>query len=108
MQQIDLIQNVLAAEQQAQALTRDAKAQSQNIDASIEAEITRLKETYDAEAALYLENLEQSEARKREMRLQELDVRLKEKLQQVEDIYSSQREAWIESIFSRIVGKEEG
>ena len=43
MQQIDLIQNVLAAEQQAQALTRDARAQSQNLDASLDEEIARLK-----------------------------------------------------------------
>ena len=105
MNQTDLLQRILAAEHQAQALTEDAKAQSQNIDASIEAEIAALQERYEQDAEAYLQALRQQEEVRCRRQLQELDDKRDARLRQVEAIYQADKDRWAETIFQRIVGK---
>ena len=107
MNQRDLIESILAAEHQAQALTEDAKAQSSNIDESIQAEIQSMRARQEKSADEYLGRLEASEIKKREQRMQELDKRLEEKLRQVESIYAARRDLWVDAIFDRIIGRAE-
>ena len=105
MNQTDLLQNILAAERQAQALTGDAKAQSENIDASIQAEIAALQARYDHNAEVYLRELEEHEDARCRRQLQELDDKMESRLRQVEEIYLAGKDQWVETIFQRIVGK---
>ena len=107
MNQSDLLQNILAMDQQAQALTEDAKAQSQNIDASIESEIEALRTRYETNAAHYLSRLEESEEKRCSRQLQALDERNAERLRQMEKIYQAEQEQWAQTIFERIIGKAE-
>ncbi len=108
MNQTDLIQNIIATEHQAQALTAQARTQVENMDASIQAEIDALREKYRADAEAYLQRLRQSEQEKSAQTLLDLDARLKAKLQQIESSYESNRDQWVQEIFERIAGKAGG
>lgn len=105
LNQTDLIQKIIAAEHQAQALTEQAKAQHEHMEESIDAEIAELRAQYQQQADSYLKQLEQTEREKSKQYLTNLDCRLASKLEQVESIYQSRKDQWIEAIFDRIVGK---
>lgn len=108
MNQNDLIQKIIATERQAQALTVDARSQQENIEKSIDDEIAALRTQYQEKAEHYLDTLRQREQEIRVQHLSELDVRLQTKLTQIENIYSTQKDAWVNAIFERIVGKAGG
>jgi phosphoserine phosphatase len=108
LNQTDLIQKIIATEHQAQALTEQAKQQQENMEASITSEIEALRAKYQEEADAYLQKLTQSEHEKSAQHLQALDDRLAAKLQQVESVYTAQKDQWVQAIFERIVGKAGG
>ena len=105
LNQSDMIQRIIAVERQANMLTESVKAEKDNIEATIQAEIEQLRNNYLENAENYLSRLENTENSKREARLKELDERRDEKLCQVEVIYSAKKEEWVQTIFDRIVGK---
>ncbi len=108
LNQVDLIQKIIATENQAQALAEHAKEEQENMEASIESEIDSLKKQYQNRADAYLKQLELTEHEKSAQRLKELDEKLAAKLSQVENIYQSRKEQWVDAIFDRIVGKAGG
>ena len=108
MNQNDLIQRIIATEQQAQALTAGARREQENMESNIDAEIAALRARYQAEADQYLNSLRQREQEKSVQYLSELDTRLQTKLAQIDSIYSAQKDAWVNAIFERIVGKAGG
>ncbi len=60
------------------------------------------------EADAYLDSLRKKAEAESNQRLAALSSRLEEKLAQIENIYSAQKEAWAENIFQRITGKDGG
>ena len=105
LNQADLIQKIIATEHQAQALAEHAKEQQENMEASIESEIDGLRKQYQEKADAYLQKFQEAEREKCEKHLEALDQRLQKKLNQVESIYQSRKDQWVEAIFDRIVGK---
>ena len=105
MNQTDMIQRIIAVERQANSLTDSARAEKDNIDANIQAEIDRLRANYQENAEAYLARLEKAEQAKSASRLKELDERREKKLSQVEVIYAAKKDEWVKTIFDRIVGK---
>lgn len=108
LEQNDLIQRILATERQAQAITENARSEHENMDARIEEELAALKLRYTQEADAYLDGLRKKAEAEGSQRLAALSSRLEEKLAQIENIYSAQKEAWAENIFQRITGKDGG
>jgi hypothetical protein len=108
LNQNDLIQKIMAAEHQAQALTAQAKIQQDTMEDSIATEIEELRKQYEDQSQAYLRQLEQEEKEKSAQDLAVLDQRLAKKLSQVESIYESQKDQWVQAIFERIVGKAGG
>ena len=108
LNQNDLIQKIIAAEHQAQALTENARQEQENMESGIQQEIAALRARYQAQADSYLENLKRQEQEKSAKYLSELDLRLQAKLAQIDSIYAAQKDAWIDAIFERIVGKAGG
>jgi molybdopterin converting factor small subunit len=105
LNQNDLIQRILATEQQAKALTAEARTAKENLESNMDAEIEALRQKYQQEGEEYLETLRQQEHEKSRSHLEDLDARLQAKLSQVENIYQSQKDTWVDAIFARIVGK---
>ena len=108
MEQNDLIQRILATERQAQAITESARSEHENMDARIDEELAALKLRYTQEADAYLDSLRKKAEAESSQRLAALSSRLEEKLAQIENIYSAQKETWAENIFQRITGKDGG
>lgn len=108
MEQNDLIQRILATERQAQAITESARSEHEHMDTRIDEELAALKLRYTQEADAYLDGLRKKAEAESSQRLSALSQRLEEKLAQIENIYSAQKEAWAENIFQRITGKDGG
>ncbi len=105
MNQLDLIQKIIAMEQQAQALTHDANTQLENLEFTIQSEISALEIRYQEESQKYLDELAHSQQIKSIEQLQALETHLAERLAQIDDIYAARKHEWINTIFERIVGK---
>ena len=105
MNQAELIGRVLATDQQAQALTRDAKAAEARVEEGIQREIETITAQYEAEAQKTLDELRQKEQAACQEQLQALDDRLQQKLGQVEALYAAKKDQWVDTIVARIVGK---
>lgn len=105
MNQAELIGRVLATDQQAQALTRDAKAAEATLEEGIQREIGTITAQYEAEAQKTLDELRQKEQAACQEQLQALDDRLQQKLGQVEALYAAKKDQWVDTIVARIVGK---
>lgn len=108
MNQAELIGKVLAADRQAQAIAKDAKDAEANLDQNIEEEIKVLEATYRNEAQEKLRALEASEKEKCQAQMKLLDAKLHAKLHQVDDLYESKKDLWVDTIVTRIVGKAGG
>ncbi len=108
MNQAELFQKVLATDRQAQAIAQDAKRAQENLDESMEAEIQAMTRDYEKAAQQELQQLQASEQETYSRQLQLLDQRLQEKLHQVDSLYAAKKEEWVDTIVSRIVGKESG
>lgn len=108
MNQTDLIQRIIAAEHQAQALAGAAKQEQADMEENIDAEIENMRQQYETNAENYLRALEAKEQEKSAKDLEALETHLQSKLSQIESIYASQKDNWINAIFERIVGKAGG
>lgn len=108
MNQTDLIQRIIAAEHQAQVLASSAKQERADMEKNIDAEIAEIRKRYETNAENFLRELEQKEQDKSTKDFEALEARLQTKLSQIESIYASQKDNWINAIFERIVGKAGG
>ena len=108
LEQNDLIQRIIATEHQAQAITEHARAEHEHMDEHMESELEALRLRYQQEADNYLESLRQQAESESALRMENLAERLEKKLAQIESIYSTQKDNWVEAIFQRIVGKDGG
>ena len=107
MNQTDLMQNVLAVDRQAQAMTREAREREENLDASVAEEIQRLREKYTAEAEAYLAELREREQNRLNRALARQDQDLATRMERIETRYLAGRDQWAEQLFRGIVGSEE-
>ncbi len=105
MNQNDLFQNILSAEQQARSIAEDARIQRDNMEASILQEIEELRQRYTQTAEAHIQRFEANQREQSQRRLAALDLRREANLQKVENIYKANRDEWIDAIFRRIVGK---
>ena len=108
MNQAELFQKVLATDRQAQAIAQDAKHIRETLEEDIASEIQAMSQEYEAAAQQELSALQASEQEACSRQLQQLDRRLQEKLRQVDSLYAAKKEEWVDTIVSRIVGKETG
>ncbi len=106
--QAELFQKVLATDQQAQAITQDAKRAQDMLEEDIAAEIQAMTQDYEATAQQELAALAAMEQEACSRQLELLDRRLQEKLHQVDSLYAAKKEEWVDTIVARIVGKEFG
>ena len=105
MNQTDLIQKIMEADRQAEAISQDAKFAADHLDENIEKEIQAMEETYKREAEEQLAALKRAQEEQAAVRLQALDQKLETTLGQVEALYRAKKEEWVDSIVERIVGK---
>ena len=94
MDYAEMVSQIMAAEQGAKVLAEESRARRQQLQAGLDEEISAMRESYLARARQRLEQ----EA------LDRLDRKLEQTMRAVEASYEKNKERWVDTLFSLIVG----
>ena len=93
MDYAEMVSQIMAAEQGAKVLAEESRARRQQLQAGLEQEISAMRESYLARARQRLEEA-----------LDRLDRKLEQTMRAVEVSYEKNKERWVDTLFSLIVG----
>ena len=103
MDYAEMVSQIMAAEQGAKVLAEESRARRQH-QAGLEQEISAMRESYLARARQRLEQVQQTEEAAAEEALDRLDRKLEQTMRAVEASYEKNKERWVDTLFSLIVG----
>ena len=103
MDYAEMVSQIMAAEQGAKVLAEESRARRQQLQAGLEQEISAMRESYLARARQRLEQVQQTEEAAEEA-LDRLDRKLEQTMHAVEVSYEKNKERWVDTLFSLIVG----
>lgn len=98
-----LINELLAAEREANALTAEVRLQQANLDSELAAKKEDILKHYMDGARSRLERLEREEQRRKERELAAQDARLAETSERMERTYARYGDNWVETLFHQVV-----
>ena len=99
MDYAEMVSQIMAAEQGAKVLAEESRARRQQLQAGLEQEISAM-----ARARQRLEQVQQTEEAAAEEALDRLDRKLEQTMRAVEASYEKNKERWVDTLFSLIVG----
>ena len=102
MDYAEMVSQIMAAEQGAKVLAEESRARRQQLQAGLDEEISAMRESYLARARL--EQVQQTEEAAAEEALDRLDRKLEQTMRAVEASYEKNKERWVDTLFSLIVG----
>ena len=91
MDYAEMVSQIMAAEQGAKVLAEESRARRQQLQAGLEQEISAMRESYLARA-------------RQRLALDRLDRKLEQTMRAVEASYEKNKERWVDTLFSLIVG----
>ena len=97
MDYAEMVSQIMAAEQGAKVLAEESRARRQQLQAGLEQEISAMRESY-------LARVQQTEEAAAEEALDRLDRKLEQTMRAVEASYEKNKERWVDTLFSLIVG----
>ena len=100
MDYAEMVSQIMAAEQGAKVLAEESRARRQQLQAGLDEEISAMRESYLARARQRLEQVQQTE----EAAAEEALDRLEQTMRAVEASYEKNKERWVDTLFSLIVG----
>lgn len=103
MDYAEMVSQIMAAEQGAKVLAEESRARRQQLQAGLDEEISAMRESYLARARQRLEQVQQTEEAAEEA-LDRLDRKLEQTMRAVEASYEKNKERWVDTLFSLIVG----
>ena len=103
MEYVDMVNQIIAAEHSAKALTEEAKEKQEQFQTDLERELEGLREEYMERARHRVELVEQTERAAAEERIAKLDQKLQDVLDAVERSYEKHKDQWVEQLFQMIV-----
>ena len=104
MDYAEMVSQIMAAEQGAKALAQEARERREQVQADLEREVSAMRESYMERARNRLEAVQHTEERAAQEALEKLDRRLDSVMQAVEVSYEKNKERWVDTLFSLIVG----
>lgn len=104
MDYAEMVSQIMAAEQGAKVLAEESRARRQQLQAGLDEEISAMRESYLAQARQRLEQVQQTEEAAAEEALDRLDRKLEQTMRAVEASYEKNKERWVDTLFSLIVG----
>ena len=105
MDYAEMVSQIMAAEQGAKVLAEESRARQQ-LQAGLEQEISAMRESYLARARQRLEQVQQTEEAAAEEALDRLDRKLEQTMRAVEASSEKNKERWVDTLFSLIVGAQ--
>ena len=106
MDYAEMVKQILAAEQGAKALADEAQEKEQQLQESLDQEIDAMRQDYMARANQRLEEVRATETAAAEGKRRQMDERLDQAMQTVEAAYEKNKEQWVGTLFTMIVGVE--
>ena len=103
MDYAEMVSQIMAAEQGAKVLAEESRARRQQLQAGLEQEISAMRESYLARARQRLEQVQQTEEAAAEEKPKKT-TRKKKAMRAVEASYEKNKERWVDTLFSLIVG----
>ena len=104
MDYAEMVSQIMAAEQGAKALAQEARERREQVQADLEREVSAMRESYMERARNRLEAVQHTEERAAQEALEKLDQRLDSVMRAVEASYEKNKERWVDTLFSMIVG----
>ena len=110
MDYAEMVSQIMAAEQGAKVLAEESRARRQQLQAGLEQEISAMRESYLARRWIRArpgrrrEQVQQTEEAAAEEALDRLDRKLEQTMRAVEASYEKNKERWVDTLFSLIVG----
>jgi len=104
MEYIGLVEKIIAAEQSAREMVRQAEEKAVTLETDLEQEITRMREDYMARAKRRLAAIEKTEQEDADADIKALDVEFHRSMATVEQAYKSHKNQWVDTLFSKIAG----
>ena len=101
MDYAEMVSQIMAAEQGAKVLAEESRARRRQLQAGLEQEISAMRESYLARARQRREQVQQTEEAAAE---EALDRKLEQTMRAVEASYEKNKERWVDTLFSLIVG----
>lgn len=104
MEYVDLVSRIVTAEHSAKELVQEAKERESHLQEDLDREIAAMRESYTARAERRLELVRQTEQAAAVEAMAAMDVRLEQSMAAVEASYERNRERWVDTLFTMIVG----
>lgn len=104
MEYVELINQIVAAEQSASQLAQEAQDRQAGLDQDLAQETADLRERYMARAKRRVGIVEETETAQARESIAQLDQRLQHSLDELNRAYETHREQWVDALFARIVG----
>ncbi|MEQ2457204.1 hypothetical protein [Flavonifractor hominis] len=104
MDYAEMVSQIMAAEQGAKALAEEARERREQAQADLERDVAAMRESYMDRARNRLETVQHTEERAAQEALEKLDQRLDNVMRAVESSYEKNKERWVDTLFSMIVG----
>ncbi|MCD7947079.1 MAG: hypothetical protein LUG13_02115 [Oscillospiraceae bacterium] len=104
MEYLDLVNKIVAAEQSAQEIVKEAETQKITLDTDVEKEVARLREDYMSRAKRRLESIEKTEQDDAQDDIRALDKDFEAAMARINRAYHAHKEGWIQTLFAEIAG----
>ena len=104
MEFVELINQIVAAEQNASQLVQEAQSREAGLDEDLAQETADLRERYMERARRRVGIVEETETAHAQEEIAELDRRLQNSLAALNRAYESHRDQWVDTLLARIVG----
>lgn len=104
MEYIDLVNRIIAAEHSAKEIAQEAKEQETTLERDLEQDETQMRADYFARAKHRIAQVEETESQASDEYIALWDAKLSEAMAAVESSYEKNKEVWVDTLFSMIVG----
>lgn len=101
---LDMVNQIVAAEHSAKALAEEGRQRQEQLRSGLEREAADLREEYMQRARHRVELVEQTERAGAEETIAQLDEKQRQAMKRVEAVYEKNRDKWVDTLFSMIVG----
>ena len=107
MRHSDMINSIVEAEHHAREITDNAEEKRRHLDEEVAQVVCQMEKEYEEKAKLRIEQAKREEEALRQRSLAELEGRLQSAMDDLEKKSQIQHDAWVDALFSHIVGEED-
>jgi biopolymer transport protein ExbB/TolQ len=105
MEYVNLVSKIVAAEETAQEIAREAREKQSSLDSDLKRDVEALREDCFARARNRVALVEETERAAAGETMSEWDAKLSRAMAEVERAYTKGRDSWVDLLFHKIIGE---